>query len=254
MSPCVISSNGTNSVGMKYAAPIPTSTKPSPHGSRLADGSNSTSVYPPKIRPALIRPARMVVSVGRSRRGVNHAGELAISARASHMLLRMTASPKGKSVIAARAWQLLFDFFASTRPERDRTLERRNLTPNDSRALMTLDVQAGKTMGTLAREWCCDASNATWVVDRLERLGFAVRRPNPTDRRVKLVVLTPKGAKAKSEILEEFRTPPAGFLALERRDLDALATILQKVQQPPSSAGIRPKSKPPQSRRGKTAR
>jgi DNA-binding MarR family transcriptional regulator len=85
-------------------------------------------------------------------------------------------------------------------------------------------------MGTLAHEWCRDASNATWVIDRLERLGFAQRKQSATDRRAKLVVLTPKGAKAKSEILEEFRTPPAAFLKLERADLDILETILRKVQ------------------------
>jgi DNA-binding MarR family transcriptional regulator len=73
--------------------------------------------------------------------------------------------------------------------------------------LMSLVADTGKTMGGLAREWCCDASNATWVIDRLERLGFAERRPSPTDCRAKLVVLTAKGAKAKSEILDEFRTP-----------------------------------------------
>src|SRR5262249_55031789 len=68
-------------------------------------------------------------------------------------------------------------------------------------------------MGTLAREWHCDASNATWVVDRLERLGFAERRPSPTDRRAKLVVLTARGAKAQSEIMEEFRSPPQDVAA-----------------------------------------
>src|SRR5262249_16553863 len=130
----------------------------------------------------------------------------------------MTTGPKGRSGIAARAWELLFDFFVATRPDRDRTLESRNLTGNDSRALMSLDVQTGKTMGALAREWSCDASNATWIIDRLERIGYARRRPSPTDRRAKMVVLTAKGAKAKSEILAEFRTPPAVLLTLRRRD------------------------------------
>jgi DNA-binding MarR family transcriptional regulator len=152
------------------------------------------------------------------------------------MLLRMAASSKDKRAIAARAWKLLFDFFASTRPDRDRTLESRNLTANDSRALMSLHVEQGKTMGMLAREWCCDASNATWVIDRLERLGYARRRPSPTDRRAKLVMLTPKGDKAKSEILEEFRTPPPAFLKLDRGDLDVLEMILEKVQ-PPTRPG-----------------
>jgi DNA-binding MarR family transcriptional regulator len=98
---------------------------------------------------------------------------------------------------------------------------------------MSLGRDAGKTMGTLAREWHCDASNATWVVDRLERLGFAARRPSPTDRRSKLVVLTPRGAKAQSEIMREFRTPPLEFRRLSRSDIQALTTVLEKLQATP---------------------
>src|SRR5262249_35038526 len=157
------------------------------------------------------------------------------------MLLAMAARSRTKSQIAARAWQKLFDFFVATRQDRDRTLETRNLTANDSRALMSLDVEAGKTMGTLAREWCCDASNATWVIDRLERLGYARRRPSPTDRRAKLAVLTQQGAAAKFEILDEFRTPPAAFLALERDDLATLAAILEKIARNPTTASTRRK-------------
>ena len=31
------------------------------------------------------------------------------------------------------------------------------------------------------------------LVDELEELGYAVRRPDPTDRRAKLIILTTKG-------------------------------------------------------------
>ena len=34
------------------------------------------------------------------------------------------------------------------------------------------------------------------IVDELEDLGYVVRRPDPTDRRAKLIVLTAKGRKA----------------------------------------------------------
>src|SRR5262245_24286967 len=155
----------------------------------------------------------------------------------------MAARPKAKSEIAAGAWQLFFDFFVATRPDRDRTLESRNLTANDSRALMSLDIDTGKTMGTLAREWRCDASNATWVVDRLEKLGYARRRTSPTDRRAKLVVLTEKGARGKFEILEEFHTPPAAFLGLERDDLVGIADILEKIRRATTTPAKREGSK-----------
>jgi DNA-binding MarR family transcriptional regulator len=84
-------------------------------------------------------------------------------------------------------------------------------------------------MGALAEDWECDASNATWIVDRLERLGLAERRTIASDRRVKLVVLTPKGARTKAELLDEFHTPPAELLRLDRADLEALHRALGRL-------------------------
>ncbi|MCU1385339.1 MAG: MarR family transcriptional regulator [Acidobacteria bacterium] len=148
--------------------------------------------------------------------------------------------PSAKRTLAARAWRRLFDFFISTRHERDATLERFRLTPNDSKALSTLDPTEGKPMSALAAAWGTDASNATWVVDRLERLGLAQRRTIATDRRVKLVVLTSRGLAARDEIMSAFREPPAGMLALESRDLRALDDILSKLT--PDATRLEPSS------------
>lgn len=48
-------------------------------------------------------------------------------------------------------------------------------------------------MGELAHRLCCDASNVTGIVDRLEERGLVERRPSPADRRVKQLVLTDAG-------------------------------------------------------------
>ena len=84
----------------------------------------------------------------------------------------------------------MFDYLIRSGPHRTRSLAKRGLTPNDSRALFSLAVNEGRTMRTLADSWECDPSNATWIIDRLEKLGLAERRSVPEDRRVKLVVLT----------------------------------------------------------------
>jgi len=135
-----------------------------------------------------------------------------------------------RSALARRAWELMFGYLMRSAPERTRSLGRRGLTPNDSRALSSLDTGEGRTMRSLAEEWECDASNATWIVDRLENAGLAERRGVPHDRRVKLVVLTAKGAKLKSELLAEFLTPPAELLTLDRADLEALQALLEKLK------------------------
>jgi DNA-binding MarR family transcriptional regulator len=143
----------------------------------------------------------------------------------------MASSPNTKKARARRVWQLMFDFLISSAPRRTDVLGRFGLTPNDSRALNSLRQNEGRTMRSLADEWRCDASNATWIIDRLEGAGLAVRRAAPNDRRVKLVVLTAKGARVKREVLEAFYTPPPELLALDSTELAALERLLDRLSQ-----------------------
>lgn len=130
---------------------------------------------------------------------------------------------------ARRVWQALFDLLIRSAPARTASLARRGLTPNDSRALFSLDPRTGRSMRSLADEWHCDPSNATFIVNRLEALGLVSRQPLVSDRRVKLVVLTRKGEKTRAELLEEFHQPPPEFDRLTRADLDELESILGRL-------------------------
>lgn len=143
-----------------------------------------------------------------------------------------TSSPsfsRSKAALAGRAWRLMFDYLMATSPRRERSLASRGLTPNDARALHSLDADEGRPIGTLAREWKCDPSNATWIVDRLEKSGLVERRPAPSDRRVKMVALTPLGASTMAALLEEFHEPPPELFCLERVDLENLERVLRKL-------------------------
>ena len=48
-------------------------------------------------------------------------------------------------------------------------------------------------MSRLAERMNCEASNLTGLVDRLESRGLVERRPDPDDRRVRVLALTPAG-------------------------------------------------------------
>ena len=133
---------------------------------------------------------------------------------------------RDKAALAAEAWKRMFDFFMRSGVQRGRVLARMGLTPNDARALSALDVPEGRTMRSLADEWGCDASNATWIVDRLEKRGFAERRAIAGDRRVKLVVLTPAGAKTRQKVLEGMYEAPPELVALPRASLEVLRNSL----------------------------
>lgn len=140
-----------------------------------------------------------------------------------------TRAGASRKALAAEAWRPLVEFFFKTVKHRSRVLGRYGLTPGDARALGSLEPGEGRPMGTLAEEWACDASNATWMVDRLEERGLAERRSSPTDRRVKLVVLTPLGRKTRAAIMEGMYEPPPELLRLDRADLEALRDALARL-------------------------
>lgn len=71
------------------------------------------------------------------------------------------------------------------------------------------------------------------MVDRLERLGLAERRSVPEDRRVKQVVLTPKGLKTRTALLEEFYVAPEELDALDKGELETLVRLLEKLPSKP---------------------
>src|SRR5262245_49461398 len=137
--------------------------------------------------------------------------------------------------LARRVWQTLFDLLIRSAPVRTASLARRGLTPNDSRALFSLDPRTGRSMRSLADEWQCDPSNATFIVDRLEGLGLTSRQPLLHDKRVKLVVLTRRGEKTRTDLLREFHQPPPEFDRLERADFEALERMLAKLMPAPTA-------------------
>ena len=134
----------------------------------------------------------------------------------------VAARSESKQRLASEAWRPLARFFFDTVRHRQKILSSEGLTPNDIRALMVLDPSEGRTMSDLAEAWTCDASNATFIVDRLEERALAERRTVATDRRVKLVVLTAQGAVIRGRVLERFFEPPPELLELSRADLEAL--------------------------------
>lgn len=143
----------------------------------------------------------------------------------------MTRSGKSgtKATLAAEVWRRLFDFIISTSAQRGEVLGRYGLTPNDSRALFALDSN-GRPMQSLAKEWACDPSNATFIVDRLEERRLVERRSLDGDRRVKLVALTPLGIKTKAALSRDLYRPPRELLALERADLEVLLSAAAKLR------------------------
>ena len=141
----------------------------------------------------------------------------------------MATRTSSRRALAADAWRPLARFFFDTARHRQRVFREQGLTPNDAKALFALHCEHGRPMSELAEEWICDASNATWIVDRLEERGLAERRNLPTDRRVKLVVLTRRGEQTRERLKEAMFEPPPELLEMSRDDLEALRDAVAKL-------------------------
>ena len=86
------------------------------------------------------------------------------------------------------------------------------------------ELSGPMTMGELAERMSCEPSNATFVVDKLENQGLIERRPHPTDRRARHLMLTTKGTALRAELLELLaqESPLAGLSAAEQNTLQQL--------------------------------
>ncbi|HUZ10927.1 MAG TPA: MarR family transcriptional regulator [Acidimicrobiales bacterium] len=151
------------------------------------------------------------------------------------------SGPAGQDGAGAEAWRTFLRLFleGEARTRMHEVCRGVGLPINAMKALLTLDRQPPASMRELADHFGADASYCTVLVDSLEAQGVARREPHPTDRRVRSVVLTPKGRKllARARVLLE--APPEGFVALTVADQRRLRDLLLKVAaaDPALSAG-----------------
>lgn len=140
-----------------------------------------------------------------------------------------TSKTRDHQWLATDVWRRLVDLFVGSHEQRRCVVDRLGLTYSDAKALYTLDPAEAKPMRVLASACGCDASNTTWMIDRLEDRGLVERRATATDRRVKLIALTARGAKMREALLQGMYQPPPDVLALSREDLAAVGAVLAKV-------------------------
>jgi DNA-binding MarR family transcriptional regulator len=133
--------------------------------------------------------------------------------------------------LAHEAWRVVADLFwgDESHTKVHDACESVGVTPPLMKALFSLEPRQPKSMRVLARDWRCDASWVTSVVDALEEKGYVAREVLSTDRRVKQVTITPLGEKAREQILDRLSVPPSGFATLDASETRTLRDLLRKV-------------------------
>jgi DNA-binding MarR family transcriptional regulator len=135
--------------------------------------------------------------------------------------------------VANEAWRRLTNLFLARKQQVMEIAAAHQLNPGAMNALLFLEPGQPCSMRTLADAWKCDASNVTWLVDRLEERGLAERRPHPSDRRVRTVALTRKGVRIRAQIEGRLFEAPQTFRELTPGELQTLNKILQKLSPDP---------------------
>ena len=105
-----------------------------------------------------------------------------------------------------------------------------------TKVLMRLREQGPTRQNVLAADLGLSPHSITDIVDALERLGLAERRPDPTDRRAKLVAITDTGEAGldvANTTLERLHTQIFGSLSQEdRATLLRLLDVLDDAARP----------------------
>ena len=130
---------------------------------------------------------------------------------------------------ACRAWELLTRLFFAQRGQLPSLAGKLDLSPVQCHVLHLMQPDQPIPMGRLAETLACDASNVTGLVDRLESRGLIVRRASADDRRVKVIVLTPTGARLRAKLHQRLAAPPDPFQRLSEAEQRTLVRILERL-------------------------
>src|SRR5215831_17949972 len=130
---------------------------------------------------------------------------------------------------ACEAWELLLKFFFSQRAGLPAVAGEFDLSPAQCHVLHLIEPGQPIPMGRLAETLACDASNVTGLVDRLESRGLVCRHASEADRRLKVLDLTPAGARLRSVVRERMTKPPESLKRLSAAEQRALVSILRRL-------------------------
>jgi DNA-binding MarR family transcriptional regulator len=130
--------------------------------------------------------------------------------------------------LAHEVWALLQQFLAGQRRTRfAQVAADTGLSLPQSFALQQLNPEGRpESMRALAQCLQVDPSAITGLVDRLEAKGLVERRPDPDDRRVKALVLTPRGKRVRAHLRRILDEPPASLSRVDERRLRVVREVL----------------------------
>lgn len=114
----------------------------------------------------------------------------------------------------------------------DRLRERHGIVTSQFEALRYLRDHSGSRVADLAAEFAIGIGATSKTIDRLEKQGWAVRQPNPSDRRSSLLALTYDGLQLVDAAERTFSERLVELLAdvLKASPMTAAAQALSELR------------------------
>jgi DNA-binding MarR family transcriptional regulator len=125
---------------------------------------------------------------------------------------------------AERVWRNLRNLVLEQNEGRKETVEALGMSFFRVKALRRIAARPS-ALSELAAQLGSDRPYLTLVVDDLVKRGLVERHQHPTDRRSKIVTVTPEGQAAAARANAILGTPPPALHALPPEDLAALDRI-----------------------------
>jgi len=119
---------------------------------------------------------------------------------------------------AQELWALLIESIAEWEERMNKAAAAADLSPVSAWALVQLDPDNAISQKELAARLHCNPSTVVDPTDRLEWNGLVVRSPRPTDRRINVLTVTPKGRAVREKLISRLFEPPEAFRSLPLED------------------------------------
>jgi DNA-binding MarR family transcriptional regulator len=131
------------------------------------------------------------------------------------------------------ALEAIYEIVMATTQQAEPALAELGLTMSTTYALWAIDPdEPAPTMKAVAQRLRCNASSLTFTSDRLVKLGYITRTEDPTNRRFRVLSLTPAGQTARQAALDALaRTCPLTLLSDDEHE-NLLNLLAQTLTEP----------------------
>lgn len=127
---------------------------------------------------------------------------------------------------AHELWALVVESLAGWEKRLNEAAAAAGLSPVSAWALVQLDPDHPISQKELAARIHCQPSTVVDPTDRLEAGRLVIRQPNPSDRRVNVLIVTARGKQVRQTLIGRLFKPPEAFRRLPEREQTRFRNVM----------------------------